>query len=366
MNMTTRRKSDGTSITTLECDDIGTVLIENMGFNQTIYFAGVRYNDIIRTCMEHIGLVDWYKEQDVVYGATDDEEQDALGLQSFRDAIEIRLANVSSHPALSSPVLNADPSKSISEVIDAVLNLMVNTNAIPVYYWDYNKGYIKLDWRFDNSFVDALEFVGTPNESNVTFLPNVSENQEHGVLNGDYSEVTANSYIYTDFSVYGNTMYGEPISAVEPENRNSDAYSQATIDLINSSFENNEPLPENIGYVGYPKWYVELDKQRTLLTKDAIRRRAKTLYEARRKSYQTINFSCYVTKPLMHQGRFYLKTMVGQNTAINTDMYFYREVSYQFKKEANTIIATIQGESFPIITADALVGAAPTNTNPGT
>lgn len=68
----------------------------------------------------------------------------------------------------------------------------------------------------------------------------------------------------------------------------------------------------------------------------------------------------------MHQGRFYLKTMVGQNTAINTDMYFYREVSYKFDKQANTITASIQGETFPIITADALVAAAPTNATPGT
>lgn len=363
---TTHRKPDGTTLTVLECDDIATVLTDNIGFKQTVYFAGVRYNDIIRTCMEHTGLIDWYREQSEVLSATNDIEQDALGLQAFREAIEIRLATVSSHPALSTPVINGDPAKSISEVIDPILNLMVNTNAIPVYYWDYNTGYIRLDWRFDNAYVDALEFVGAPNEDNVTFLPNVSANQEHGVLTGDYTEVTSNAYIYTDFLVIGTTPYGEPAQAIEPEDRNSDAYSQATIDLINQSFDNNEPLPENIGYVGYPKWYVEVDNQRSLLTKDSLRRRAKTLYDVRRKSYQTINFSCYVTKPLMHQGRFYLKTMVGQNTAINTDMYFYREVSYKFNKETNIITASIQGETFPVITSDALVGATPTNAAPGT
>lgn len=366
VQMTTRRRPDGTTLTVLECDDIASVLTENMGFRQSLYFAGVKYNDIIRTCMEHTGLVDWYREQEEVFGSTNDPEQDELGLQAFREAIEIRLATTSNHPALSTPVINGDPAKSISEVIDPILNLMLNTNAIPVYYWDYNAGYIRLDWRFDNAYVDALEFVGTPDENNVTFLPNVSPEHIHGVLTGDYTEVTSNAYIYTDFQVVGTTPYGEPAIAIEPEDRNSDAYSQATLDLINQSFENNEPLPENIGYVGYPKWYVEVDKQRSLLTKDALRRRAKTIYDVRRKSYQTINFSCYVTRPLMHQGRFYLKTMVGQNTAINTDMYFYREVSYKFDKQANTITASIQGETFPVITADALVAASPTNATPGT
>ncbi|MBS1722323.1 MAG: hypothetical protein JSS66_04865 [Armatimonadetes bacterium] len=359
LEVTTQRRADGTSVTTLECEDIASVLVDRLTFRKTEYFAGVRYNDIIRSCMEHTGLIDWYKEQEAVIGHTDDPEQDELGLAAFRNALEIRLASTSNHPSLSTPTITGDPAESISEVIDPILDLIIDLNVLPVLYWDYNKGYIRLDWRFDNAFVDALEFVGTPDENNVTFLPNVSAEFQHGVLMGDYVETTMTDFLYTDFLVYGKTPYGEPIGAVEPEDRNSAAYSQATLDLINRSFENNEPLPEDIGYVGYPKWYVEVDKQSSLLTKEAIRRRVQTLHDVRRKTYQTINFSCYVTKPLRHNGRFYLKTFVGQNTAINTDMYFYREVSYNFKKEENIITASIQGETFPVITANALVNLGP-------
>lgn len=352
----TTRGADGTSTTVLECRDILSVMLEYLVFPQTYYFDGVRYNDIIRTCIEVVGLDDWYQEQLEIYQGTGDEEEDAVQFANFRRAVEIRLATRISHAALSTPVINADPTMNIGQVVDAILDLMLAFNVIPVFYWDHTDGVIRLSWRYDPSFADGLQFVGAPNEENVTFLPNNSAEFQHGVLTGDYQERTYNDFLYSDFFIMGFTQYGEPYAALEPEDRNSDAYSQATIDAINRSFLDNEPLPENLGYIGFPKWYVETQKQMVLLTKDAIRRRARSVYDVRRKTYQTISFQCHVTKPLHHMGRFYLQTFVGQGTALNTDMYFYKGVSYSFDKEQNMMTAAIEGETFPAITKNVLPG----------
>lgn len=350
----TTRSADGTSTTELECKDVLSVLLEYLVFPQTYYFDGVRYNDIIRTCLEVVGLDDWYQEQLEIFQGTGDEEEDAVQFANFRRAVEIRLATRISHAALSTPVINADPTMNLSSVVDAILDLILAFNVIPVFYWDHDAGVIRLAWRYDPSYSDGLQFVGTPNEENVTFLPNSSSEFQHGVLSGDYVERTYNEFLYSDFFIMGFTQYGEPYAALEPEDRNSDAYSQDTIDAINKAFLEDEPLPENIGYIGFPKWYVETQKQMVLLTKDAIRRRARSVYDVRRKTYQTISFQAHVTRPLHHMGRFYLQTFVGQGTALNTDMYFYKSVSYSFDKEQNMITAGIDGETFPAITKNVL------------
>jgi hypothetical protein len=209
-----------------------------------------------------------------------------------------------------------------------------------------------LNWRYDRDYVDELYFVGKPNEDGFTLLPNSHKDFQHGVLNSDYSEKIDIKRIYTDFLIMGYTQYGEQYPAYEPEDRNSSPYSQDTIDAIDASFKNDEPLPEDISYVGYPKWYVETQNQMLLLTKEAIRRRAKIVFQSRRKSYQTIDFSCYVTKPLNHEGRFYLQTFIGQDTPVNTDMYFYKSSDYKYSKENNVITASIAGETFPVVTED--------------
>ena len=65
----------------------------------------------------------------------------------------------------------------------------------------------------------------------------------------------------------------------------------------------------------------------------------------------TINFECYVTRPLNFHGRFKI-AILNNNNADYTDWYIYDNLTYNYNKGDNLITADISGANIPILMKD--------------
>lgn len=337
---------DNVAVTTLELQDIATFLTENMNFPQTYVFTGVQYNNVIRSCMEVVGLDKYYREQTEVrqFGEVEEETQEAF--DGWRASFERRVPYATMHSALSSIRLTGSWSDAIMSVIQPTLEFVASEDGLPILYWDQAKGRIRVDWRSEQDLLDELEFIGEIQGDNVRFLPNSFAEYQHGMLMSEYEELTQNDVLYTDFIVQGTTLYG-PYAGVR---RHVKGYSLDTLNQIEEAFEDDEsPVPEDLGYVGFRKWLYVSNGQAILQDVQSIENWVDELVRVHTKVYQSINFDCYVTRPLKHMGRFIIKTFLGDDRNFETDAYYYKSVTYRFDKPRNIISATIQGETYPTL-----------------
>ena len=63
----------------------------------------------------------------------------------------------------------------------------------------------------------------------------------------------------------------------------------------------------------------------------------------------SINFDCYVTRPLSFHGKFIISVLDSTTT---TGEYIYESVSYTFNKAENLITASVSGKNIPITIGD--------------
>ena len=63
------------------------------------------------------------------------------------------------------------------------------------------------------------------------------------------------------------------------------------------------------------------------------------------RSNHSLEASVYVTRPLNHIGRFYVRSLDSDQ---DSDRYFYKSVSYSYAKSNNVIKAKLIGERFSL------------------
>jgi hypothetical protein len=351
-------------ITTLSAVDIMSKCLSDIPFKSVLYFGGMRYGRILDYCMACSGFGDYYRRQT---SSLDDR------FSIFSDNMNYRLSNSPVSESLANDVLNANYKKVILDVLRPTLELVSSREALPVLRWDPQDQLVRVDWRYEPDYQDSLKFLGAPNAQNITFYPNTTvdptsedESDEtgddaeqndspedlvdpmatHGVLTSQYSIETNNNQL-----VAGITMYGQALDSrmIVEDRVFQDAFSEAALQRLKSSVGQGKSIDATqIGYVGYRKHIVDQTKTNTIPDKLSLKRYVDDLEnDFLRKTYQNINFECYVTKPLQHHAHFVIQTFLGSAPADVTDAYLYRQVSYSFTKGNNTITASVSGERFP-------------------
>jgi hypothetical protein len=354
-------------VTILTATDIATKCLSDIPFRSVLYFGGMRYGRILDYCLACSGFGDHYVRQTSSNG-----EQFTV----FQNNMNFRLSNSPISESLANDVLNANFKKVILDVVRPTLELISSREALPVLFWDPQEQLVRINWRYEPDAQDSLTFLGAPTAENIAFYPNTDpdslltetdtvvlsgdegedtgEVEEppvdplavHGVLQSKYTIFTNNNQL-----VAGITLYGQALDSrmIVEDRVFEDAFSEAALQRLKDSVGQGKGADAaQIGYVGYRKHIVDTTKTTTIPDKLALKRYVDDLErDFLRQTYQTIEFDCYVARPLNHQSTFVIQTFVGNAVPDVTDAYLYRQVSYSFDKASNTITAAVKGEKFP-------------------
>ena len=340
------------TVTTLYCKGLQNELLEGLTFPQPFYFGGARYQDAIQAVMDLIGLTNHYILQSKALG---EDNESSTGFKKFQQALSVRasLARFNGNLGdLTDGLRDANIMTPPLKIICNYLQIIIDKETFPVMFYDPLEEKIKLNWRQDPGLVDALQFLGTLNENGQVLIPNSTSQYQHGVLKDAYEVFTNNRQLHAGMIMFGQLPMSQVMTVERRDPSNSlqfyKAISPESLDAINDAILNDEEFPD-IAYVGYRKFYVDTINSRLIHSRSNLQRVANSIEPLLQSTYENITFSCYVTKPLKHMGRFTIDTFIGENRVGATDYYIYKQVTYSFDKNANTITADIEGVRLPSV-----------------
>jgi hypothetical protein len=339
-SISTVRSSTGT-VTTMKFKDVGTYLFENSKFKDPYIFSGMKYRRVIQSVLEIIGFSNYFSQRP-------DTADPNWAL-----AVNLRASVSQLRRSIVAGAMKADINSPPLQVIKQVLSVMIQKNATPIMFWDCIDQLFRMEWRQAPEFIETLYFAGYNNAQD-SLLPNTQNTDEdianglnrdwqHGVLVSDWTINSEFQNLIYKMIIYSSDAVGKLIS-----------YQRYVPNAISDVIWNKLNNLENInikdiptGYIGHELIRFATDSQIIFEDKPALYRFGDSLFDTTvGKTYQTINFKIYVTRPLIHWGRFVVQTFVGDN-AVQTDPFYYKEVNYSFNKESNQITAEVKGESTP-------------------
>jgi hypothetical protein len=232
----------------------------------------------------------------------------------------------------------------LDKVKDVGKLLLNKKEALPTLRWDSDYQKIIFDARFN--YVDTdFKFTGLVEQSNQEFLqmtsnPGVSVPDWHGLLNGSYKVEVDNSYLATGVKSFGLLRDGYKYIST-PEVRIENSLSTTKRSFLQNSVNNNSVTE---GWIGFRKIKVDSVDKSIVANETILKNRFRFFEKVSSETVHSINFSCYVTKPLREYGNFLINIFVNDNTS-QTDPYIYEKVSYAFSKENNYIVADVTGRN---------------------
>ena len=232
----------------------------------------------------------------------------------------------------------------LDKVKDVGKLLLNKKEALPTLRWDSDYQKIIFDARFN--YVDTdFKFTGLVEQSNQEFLqmtsnPGVSVPDWHGLLNGAYKVEVDNSYLATGVKSFGLLRDGYKYIST-PETRIENSLSTTKRSFLQNSVTNNSVTE---GWIGFRKIKVDSVDKSIVANETILKNRFRFFQKVSSETVHSINFSCYVTKPLREYGNFLINIFVNDNTS-QTDPYIYEKVSYAFSKENNYIVADVTGRN---------------------
>lgn len=332
------------SITTLTCVDIATRILSDVPCSSVVFFQSMRYGRIIEYAVAMSGLYDWYDQ-------TDDAK--------LKDALDLRLGYSPVEGSLATQVLSASPQKKIIEILQPALSLVIDADALPVFYWDESTQRLRLDRRQSPLLLDELTFAGSLDpDINAAYLPNSLTEGQHGVLSNDgWRTNTNNAQLHAGIILYGQNWYGRVITYDKiNQDEFADRFTKTGLaNLINSVGEEATAKEFAGGYIGYRKIFIDQTQSNLFPDMLSLKNFGERLKEFMLLPYQRIAFQCYVTRPLKHAGQFQIKTFLtpsglssdDEDNNVTTGSYLYSEVTYSFTKSNNYILAEVKGEQLP-------------------
>jgi len=340
----TENTQNGT-VTTLKALDIATQILSDVPCSTVLFFQSMRYARIIEYAIAMSGLYDWYDQSDDT---------------KLADALNLRLGYSPVEGSLATQVLAASPQKKIIEVLKPALSLLIDSDALPVFYWDESTGRLRLDRRQSELLLDELTFAGYLDpDANAAYLPNSLAEGQHGVLtNSGWRTTTNNQQLHAGIVLYGQNWYGRVITYSRiNDGVFSDRFTeQGLADLINSVGEDAQFKDLKGGYIGYRKIFVDQTKSNLFPDQLSLKNFGTRLESFMVLPYERLAFKCYVTRPLKHAGQFQIKTFLtppglsssdDDDESMTTGNYLYSEVTYSFNKADNYILADVKGEQLP-------------------
>ena len=335
-----RKGNDSTF--TLTCQDIASFVLENLYFDKNMMIAGMRHDFAIDSIMATSGFWSFYSRNNA-------DLQNGGSIYG----IDLRLNSNSTN---NQDLIKLNPLDKIYEKLGKLLERLNNPYSLPTFRWAERYGF-KLECR--NNYVDNdLKFTGlnaagtayifNSNASNTTNYLNNFQSDIHGLLVDDYTIKTDVKGLASGVRVFGVAMTG--FLADERYSPNSVSIAnlpiQSQIDLL--GYLANAPFnPSQAPYVGFKKYLMWSTQRNEIPDQQVLKRITDSIELVSKTPISSINFQCYVAKPLNFHGKFMINVFQGQ-TVNSTDQYVYTNVDYSYNKSNNLITANVQGTNMPI------------------
>jgi hypothetical protein len=310
----TTRTASG-SLTKVSAVDVGSYVLKNTKLFGFLSFHGAKYKYCFRRIMEHSSFHRYF-----------DFDVDNLN-PGFQLGMNLSISNT----PLEEDVLKATIYTDISAIFDMLGPRINKQPEWPVMFYDAEKQYLKLDWKYDPKYRDELKLfdidLRQANSRNTTFSEQLTD--WHGLL------TEAGYQIESDTTRYHSNFIAEGAG-----------YEGFVFNRIPIAQDPNPILRGNfniVGYVGFEKTSWK-NFGKAMPDTSTLRTWHNRQVELSRKPNYTVDFSCYVTRPLHHMGTFHIKYLWNGGFKI-TDNYYYSTVSYKANKKENIITATVQGKS---------------------
>lgn len=335
-----RKGNDSTF--TLTCQDIASFVLENLYFDKNMMIAGMRHDLAIDSIMATSGFWSYYirNNSDLQNGGS------IYG-------IDLRLNSNSTN---NQDLIKLNPLDKIYEKLGKLLERLNNPYSLPTFRWAERYGF-KLECR--NNYIDNdLKFTGlnaagtayifNSNASNTNNYINNFQSDIHGLLVDDYTIKTDVKGLAAGVRVFGTAMTGfladERYSPGSVSIQNLPIQSQ--IDLL--GYLQNAPFNSaQAPYVGFKKYLMWSMQRNEIPDQQVLKRVTDSIELVSKTPISSINFQCYVAKPLSFHGKFLINVFQGQ-TVNSTDQYVYTNVDYSYNKSNNLITASVQGTNMPI------------------
>lgn len=311
MKSTTERSSSG-SVTTFDCVDVGKEVLTGTTFQNYVLFAGSKLKYAIYRCFQHSGFHPY------------------LRLMENPGYLKSLNANMS-YTQLEYKTVTAKQGDSIISHLTTFLDdYMTKQTELPFLRFDYSRQVFEIDWRYDKKFKDELKLFGIDLADANTRDAYFKEQLEdwHGLLAGNFRIGTDNGNFYSYFEARGSGYEGFIADY------KTFAQGPGFQSIINGDYS-------VAGYVGFNKaFYKNLGPlfPDYLSVKTWLRNKIDILT----KPIYSLDFTCYVKRPLNVHGSFTIKSM-SNNPSKVTDAYLYTSVTYNCNKKENVITARVTG-----------------------
>jgi len=333
-------RSGNDSSFTLECVDVGSYLMQNLVFDKNMLIAGMRHDLAIDSIMACSGFWNFYFRNNT-------------GI----DGIDLRLNNESVN---NNDLIKLNPTDLIGDKLKLLLQRLNTPFALPTFRWAENYGFI-LESR--NNYLDTdLKFTGLnengsgykfqSNDLNYTNFMNNYKKDIHGLLTGSYTIDTDMNNLSAGLRVFGVSITGFLAREIyNPEAVQLSVAAQVNLlDYLAATPRSGSiiGLPTQVPYVGFKKWWIESMMRNTIPDDFVLTQILNNFDQIRQTPVSSINFSCYVSKPLSFHGKFYINVLSGTSTA-QTDKYIYSSIQYSYDKVNNFITADVSGFNIPLL-----------------
>jgi hypothetical protein len=307
---TTRTASE--SVTTFSCMDVGREVLEGSQFKNFVLFAGSKIRYAIQRCFEHSGFHPYFRLYDN---------------DGYIKSIEANM----SYTQLENKQVQCTQGEPVIGKLEILLDkFLTKQEEKPFLRFNYSRQLFEMDWRYDSKYRDTLKLFGVDlkdaNSRDAYFSKNLQD--WHGLLSGPFTISTQNGNFYKYFEARGFGYEGFiPAIYPVPQEKMFDS-------ILKGNYGTN-------AYVGFEKsFYKNLGN--LFPDKIGVQTWLKNYVDIHLKPIFSLNFTCYVKRPLNVHGSFIVESMWNNKTRV-TDAYLYTNVQYKCDKANNIITATVTG-----------------------
>jgi hypothetical protein len=320
------------SIITLSCEDVGSYTLSNIYFEQQMLIAGMQTGLAIDQIINSSGF---YKYYDRIPG-------------SLKSDFDLRLNSNSTN---NHELIKITPVDDIMKKLTLILERLSSPDKLPIFRWAENQGF-RVECRNDITPDTDLKFTGfveTGARTGLQFeIASNSNNTSNANLQAipDWHGLLVDSFeVNTDLRTLasGVKTFGQGITGFfAAEDFDLD---RSFVNLANAGVI---PSIQNMrsGYVGFRKYLISSLKSNIIPDSVVLQKFHDIYVKLAQTPIHSIDFTCYVTKPLTFHGTFKINILDSGKV---TDQYIYKSINYTFNKQENIITATVSGVNTPML-----------------
>jgi hypothetical protein len=320
------------SIVTLSCEDVGSYTLSNIYFEQQMLIGGMQTGLAIDQIINSSGFIKYY---DRIPG-------------SLKPDFDLRLNTNSTN---NQELIKITPVDDIMKKLTLILERLSSPDKLPIFRWVENQGF-RVECRNDITPDTDLKFTGFVEKGARTGLQFEIASNSNNTSNANLQAIPDwHGLLVDSFEV--NTDLRTLASGVKTFGQGITGFFAAEDFDLDRSFVNLAnagviPSIENMrsGYVGFRKYLISSLKSNIIPDNVVLQKFHDIYVKLAQIPIHSIEFTCYVTKPLTFHGTFKINILDSGKV---TDQYIYKSINYIFNKQENIITASVSGVNTPML-----------------